>query len=42
MNLMNYIEEIIIAFFVISIAYYAWKNYKDQMRTKDSRESKDK
>ena len=42
MNLMNYIEEIIIAICFISIAYYAWKNYKEERRTKESKESEDK
>jgi hypothetical protein len=42
MSLMNYVEEIIIAICVVSIAYYAWKNYKEERRIKETKESKDK
>lgn len=42
MHITKYIDESIIVIIVISIAYYAWKNYKEERRIKKSRESEDK
>lgn len=42
MNIMHHIEKIIIGISVIIVAYYAWKNLKEEKRAKKLKESKDK